>query len=105
MTCGSARTTARHQQSPPQCRDEAEPLILDQPEPSGCRSFQTVYRVVLSAMALGARAGYLWWLVAAARLPNTESEHFDASPVQLASSEHVWPRRAGGYSCTTHVAS
>ena len=50
---------------------------------SGCRSFQTVYRVVLSAMALGARAGYLWWLVAAARLPNTESEHFDASPSQL----------------------
>ena len=32
MTCGSARTTARHQQSPSRCRDEAEPLILDQPE-------------------------------------------------------------------------
>ena len=32
MTCGSARTTARHQQSPLRCRDEAEPLILDQPE-------------------------------------------------------------------------
>ena len=32
MTCGSARTTARHQQSPPRCRDEAEPLVLDQPE-------------------------------------------------------------------------
>ena len=29
---GSARTTARHQQSPPRCRDEAEPLVLDQPE-------------------------------------------------------------------------
>ena len=78
MTCGSARTTARHQQSPPRCRDEAEPLVLSQPE-----RLPVVPDSVschLSAMALGARAGYLWWLVAAARLPNTESEHFDASP-------------------------
>ena len=79
MTCGSARTTARHQQSPLRCRDEAEPLVLDQPERLPVVP-DTVYRVLLSAVALGARAGYLWWLVAAARLPNTESEHFEASP-------------------------
>ena len=81
MTFRSARTIASHQQSPPRCRDEAEPLVLDQPErlPVVPDSVSCI-RVVLSAMALGARAGYLWWLVAAARLPNTESEHFDASP-------------------------
>ena len=75
MTFRSARTIASHQQSPPRCRDEAEPLVLGTSQ-SGCRSFQTVYRVVLSAMALGARAGYLWWLVAAAMLPNTERRTF-----------------------------
>ena len=32
MTFRSARTIASHQQSPPRCRDEAEPLVLDQPE-------------------------------------------------------------------------
>ena len=32
MTYRSARTIARHQQSPPRWRGEAEPLVLDQPE-------------------------------------------------------------------------
>ena len=79
MTCGSARTTARHQQSPPRCRDEAEPLVLDQPERLPVVP-DSVSCCAISYMALGARVRYLRWLVAAARLPNTESERSQASP-------------------------
>ena len=81
MTYRSARTIARHQQSPPRWRGEA--LVLSPwfwTSQSGRWSFQTMYRVVLSALALGARVRHLWCLVVADRHPKAESEHSLATP-------------------------
>ena len=80
MTFRSARTIASHQQSPPRCRDEAEPLVLDQPE----RLPAVPDSVSCCAISYSTRAtrtvGYLRWLVVAVKLPNAESEHSQASP-------------------------
>ena len=76
MTCGSARTTARHQQSPPRCRDEAEPLVLDQPErlpvvPDSVSCCAISYSTRGTRGVLGPSYGRL---AVAGRLTNTESE-------------------------------
>ena len=82
MTFRSARTIASHQQSPPRCRDEAEPLVLDQPErlplvPGSLSCCAISYNTRgtrsrrVPVVASGSRQ---------ARLPNAESEHFEACP-------------------------
>ena len=78
MTYRSARTIARHQQSPPLCRDEAEPLVLEQPE----RLPVVPDSVLCCAISYGTRGTREAPVVSNSshRLPKAESEHSRATP-------------------------
>ena len=78
MTYRSARTIARHQQSPPRWRGEAEPLVLDQPE----RPPVVPDNVSCCAISSGTRGTREALVVSNSshRLPKAESEHSLATP-------------------------